>query len=84
MERNRGGRTDPDKIENLAERQFFILSSRLLQEKMPGATIVHEPTLFKVQSNPYKMSGTIPDFLITRPMKKNLCGNYNVGQLRNN
>jgi len=34
---------------------------------MPGATIVHEPTLFKVQSNPYKVSGTIPDFLITRP-----------------
>ena len=64
--RNGGGRTDPDNIDNVIERKFFILFSRLLK-KMPGATIVHEPTFFEVQSGPNTISGTLPDFLITRP-----------------
>lgn len=65
IERNGGGRTDPAKIIDKTERSFFILFSRLLEEKKPGATIVHEPTLFEIQSEEIN-GGTLPDFLITR------------------
>ena len=83
-ERNGGGRTDPDKIENTTERQFFILFSRLLREKMPRATIVHEPTLFEKQEGTNIVSGTLPDFLITRPDERKIYVEITISKMNGN